>query len=133
MSADRSPLTLFHTTCKPLRRIRSICEQRIYRMRTESLFITIYWLVAIAAGASTITSFGRQQASEARSIIQQIAVAKERGERRIQISVPSSSMPQYASFDTMDEALSNYAVVIARPAAKHSNNRVYTISTWYKF
>jgi hypothetical protein len=102
-------------------------------MRTESFLIAIYGLVVMAAGASTLSAFGRQQSSEARSIIQQAAVAKERGERRLQISVPSNIAPQYNSVNNLDEAISNYAVVIARPVARQSIYMVYTISTWYKF
>jgi hypothetical protein len=102
-------------------------------MRTESLLITLYGLLAIATGASTGASFGQRQAPEARSIIQQVAIAKERGERRIQISVPPSSAPEYKSVNNLDEAISNYAIVIARPVARQSKYLVYTISTWYKF
>src|SRR5262247_1165438 len=102
-------------------------------MRVESFLIAIYGLVALAAGASTHSPFGAQQSSEARSIIQQAAAAKERGERRLQISVPRSSAPEYKSVSNIDEALSNYAVVIARPMARESKNQIYAISTWYKF
>lgn len=102
-------------------------------MKIESFLIAIYGLVVLAAGASTLSSFGARQSSEARSIIQQAAAAKERGERRLQINVPPSSTPEYKSVNNIDEALSNYAVVIARPVARESKNQVYSISTWYKF
>jgi hypothetical protein len=102
-------------------------------MRTEVFLIAISGLVVMAAGASTHSSFGMRQSSEARSIFQQAAVAKERGEQRLQISVPSNSLPQYGSVNNLDEALSKYAVVIAQPVTMQSKNLVYTISTWYKF
>src|SRR5262245_65035790 len=102
-------------------------------MRTEVFLIAIYGFVVMAAGASTHSSFGMQQSSEARSIIQQAAVAKERGEQRLQLSVPPNSLPQYGSVNNLDEALSNYAVVIARPVTMQSKNLDYTSTTWYKF
>src|SRR5262245_39812412 len=102
-------------------------------MRVESFLITIYGFVALAAGASTLSSFGAQQSSDARPIIQRAAAAKERGERRLQMSVPRSSSPEYKSVSNIDEALSNYAVVIALPVARESKNQVDSISTWYKF
>ena len=102
-------------------------------MIVESFLIAIYGLVVLAAGDLTLSSFGAQQSSEARSIIQQAAAAKERGERRLQISVQRGGAPEYKSVSNIDEALSNYAVVIARPVARDSKNKGYSISTWYKF
>jgi hypothetical protein len=106
-------------------------------MKTVPIIILIFLLfLGVAGGARTLSAL-RQQESGAQAIDEpgtlkwHVKQAKLKGKQQVTVSTP---IYEYAGVQSLDEAVSYFHVVIAKPIEKRSYvQSAQNITTWYKF